>query len=63
MCVHHRLPAAKIINHSIASSAYHPHRRGIFLLFLLQLNLAEQAFSRQGGGGGHLFEGCLFLIL
>ena len=33
--------AAKIIYHMVASSAYHPHRRGIFLLYLSPLNLAE----------------------
>ena len=35
------LPAAKIIDHSVASQAYRPSKNGILLLYLWQLNLAE----------------------
>lgn len=38
--VHDRLPTAKIIDHSVAFSAYHLHGRGMFLLYLSQLNLS-----------------------
>lgn len=37
----------EITDHSVASSAYHPHVRGIFQLYLLQLNLAGAMESFQ----------------
>ena len=46
MLAHHRLPAAKIIDHSIASSAYRPHEWGIFYNVHVALSFAVKSAGR-----------------